>query len=40
LEPGAHLDPQVTAPHQTDSVTIEVAENDRKEVELQRIPVE
>jgi hypothetical protein len=40
LEPGAHLDPQFTAPHKADSVAIEVTENDRKEVELKRIPVE
>lgn len=38
LEPGAHLDPQFTAPHEADSVAIEVAENDHKEVTLARIP--
>jgi len=38
LEPGAHLDPRFTAPHEADAAPIEVAENDRKEVTLERIP--
>jgi len=40
LEPGSHMDPKVTAPFQADSVSLEAAENDRKEVTLQRIAVE
>ena len=40
IEPGAYLDPQFLTPHQADSMAVEVTENERKEVELKRIPVE
>jgi hypothetical protein len=37
LEPGAHMDPQVTGPHEGDSVVIEVSENERKKTSVKRI---
>ena len=40
LEPGAHLDAQFTATLQPWSEALEVAEGDRKEATLRRIPVE
>jgi hypothetical protein len=40
LEPGAHLDPQFTAPYQSCSVEIEAGENDKKSVTIKRIAVD
>jgi hypothetical protein len=40
LEPGSHMDPQVTAAHEAESVAIEVKENDTMKVAIKRIPVE
>jgi hypothetical protein len=40
LEPGSHLDPQVTAPLQAWSVPIEAAENDHKQIAIRRITVD
>lgn len=37
LEPGSHMDPQVTAPREAYSVAIEVGENDRKRASVKRI---
>jgi hypothetical protein len=40
LEPGAHLDPQFTAPYESCSVAIEVGEKDEKNVTIKRIAVD
>jgi len=37
LEPGSHMDPQVTAPHEAYSVAIEVGEKESKRVTVKRI---
>ncbi len=40
LEDGAQFDPDVTAPLQARSLAVEVAEGERKEVEVTRITVD
>jgi hypothetical protein len=40
MEPGSHLDPQVTAPREAYSLAIELGENETKKVSVKRIPVE
>jgi hypothetical protein len=40
LEPGAYMDPQFTAQRQANSVAIEVAENEKKQISIKRIPVD
>ena len=37
LEPGAQMDPEFMAPHLAGSMTIEIGENERREVEIERI---
>jgi len=40
MEPGSHLDPQVTASREAYSLAIELGENETKKVSVKRIPVE
>jgi hypothetical protein len=40
LEPGAYLDPQVTAPYKAQSVPVEAGQNETKSVTLKRIAVD
>jgi hypothetical protein len=40
LEPGAYLDPQVTAPYKAQSVPVEAGQNETKSVTVKRIAVD